>query len=63
MCEEHPKCFNAKELGFSEEVDIRRIMYWNVFAGAARQTYGCHAVWKMYDIVKAPINAHLKALA
>lgn len=60
MYEEHPKCFNAKELGYSEAVDIRRIMYWNVFAGAAGQTYGCHAVWQMYDLDKTPVNAPLK---
>ena len=60
MYEEHPKCFNAKELGYSEATDIRRIMYWNVFAGAAGQTYGCHAVWQMYDLDKQPINAPLK---
>lgn len=60
MYEEHPKCFNAKELGYSEATDIRRIMYWNVFAGAAGQTYGCHAVWQMYDLDKSPINAPLK---
>jgi hypothetical protein len=60
MYEEHPKCFNSKELGYSEAADIRRIMYWNVFAGAAGQTYGCHAVWQMYDLDKRPINAPLK---
>jgi hypothetical protein len=60
MYEEHPKCFNAKELGYSEAADIRRIMYWNVFAGAAGQTYGCHAVWQMYDLDKTPINSPLK---
>lgn len=60
MYEEHPKCFNAKELGYSEAADIRRIMYWNVFAGAAGQTYGCHAVWQMYDLDKQPVNAPLK---
>ena len=60
MYEEHPKCFNAKELGYSEAADIRRIMYWNVFAGAAGQSYGCHAVWQMYDLDKTPINAPLK---
>lgn len=32
MYEEHPKCFNARVLGFSEAADIQRIMYWNVFA-------------------------------
>ena len=60
MYEEHPKCFNAKELGYSEAADIRKIMYWNVFAGAAGQTYGCHAVWQMYDLDKSPVNGPLK---
>lgn len=60
MYEEHPKCFNAREQGYSEAADIRKIMYWNVFAGAAGQTYGCHAVWQMYDLDKSPINAPLK---
>jgi hypothetical protein len=60
MYEEHPKCFNAKELGYSEATDIRRIMYWNVLAGAAGQTYGCHAVWQMYGLDKTPINSPLK---
>lgn len=60
MYEEHPKCFNAKELGYSEAADIRRIMYWNVFAGAAGQTYGCHSVWQMYDLDKTPVNAPLR---
>jgi hypothetical protein len=31
-----------------------------VFAGGAGQTYGCHAVWQMYDLDKTPINAPLK---
>jgi len=60
MYEEHPKCFDAKNQGYSEASDIRKIMYWNVFAGAAGQTYGCHAVWQMYDLDKTPVNAPLK---
>ncbi|MBN7811593.1 glycoside hydrolase family 140 protein [Algoriphagus sp. H41] len=60
LYEEHPYCFNAKEEGYSEAADIRRIMYWNVFAGAAGQTYGCHAVWQMYDLDKTPVNGPLK---
>ncbi len=60
LYEEHPKCFNAKEQGYSEAADIRRIMYWNVFAGAAGQSYGCHAVWQMYDLDKEPVNGPLK---
>jgi hypothetical protein len=60
LYEEHPNCFNAKELGYSFPDDIRRIMYWNVFAGGAGQTYGCHAVWQMYTLDRQPINGPLK---
>lgn len=60
LYEDHPNCFNAKELGHSIPEDIRRIMYWNVFAGAFGQTYGCHAVWQMYTNDRAPINAPLR---
>ena len=60
LYEDHPNCFNAKELGHSVARDIRRIMYWNVFAGAFGQTYGCHAVWQMYDLDKEGINQPLR---
>ena len=60
LYEEHPYCFNAKEQGYSESADIRKIMYWNVFAGAAGQTYGCHAVWQMYDLNRTPVAGPLK---
>ena len=60
LYEEHPNCFNAKELGYSNPDDIRRIMYWNVFAGGAGQTYGCHAVWQMFTLDRQPINAPLR---
>ncbi|WP_273567604.1 DUF4038 domain-containing protein [Maribacter halichondriae] len=57
LYEDHPNCFNAKELGHSVPEDIRRIMYWNVFAGAFGQTYGCHDVWQMYKLDKEGINS------
>jgi hypothetical protein len=60
LYEDHPNCFNAKELGHSSARDIRRIMYWNVFAGAFGQSYGCHAVWQMYDLDKEGINQPLR---
>jgi len=60
LYEDHPNCFNAKELGHSVPEDIRRIMYWNVFAGAFGQTYGCHDVWQMYKLDKEPINQPLR---
>ncbi|QIA08637.1 glycoside hydrolase family 140 protein [Draconibacterium halophilum] len=60
LYEDHPNCFNAKELGYSIPDDIRRIMYWNVFAGAFGQTYGCHDVWQMYKLDKTPVNQPLR---
>lgn len=60
LYEDHPNCFNAKELGHSIPEDIRRIMYWNVFAGAFGQTYGCHDVWQMYRLDRQGINQPLR---
>ena len=60
LYEDHPNCFNAKELGHSVPEDIRRIMYWNVFAGAFGQTYGCHDVWQMYLPDREPVNQPLR---
>lgn len=60
LYEDHPNCFNAKELGYSVPAGIRRIMYWNVFAGGFGQTYGCHDVWQMYDLDKKGINGPLR---
>ncbi len=60
LYEEHPNCFNARELGYSIPDDIRRIMYWNVFAGAFGQTYGCHDVWQMYLPGREPVNHPLR---
>ena len=60
MYEEHPICFKASENGYSMARDIRRIMYWNVFAGAFGQTYGCHDIWQMYDQDRDGINGPLR---
>ncbi|MEM9327982.1 MAG: glycoside hydrolase family 140 protein [Bacteroidota bacterium] len=60
LYEDHPNCFNAKELGYSVADDIRRIMYWNVFAGAFGQSYGCHDVWQMFTLDKEGINGPLR---
>ena len=56
MYEDHPVCFNAKELGYSEAHDVRRAAYQNLFAGAHGHTYGCHDIWQMYALGREPIN-------
>lgn len=60
LYEDHPNCFNPDELGHSIPEDIRKEMYWNVFAGAFGQTYGCHAVWQMFTQEREGINKPLR---
>ncbi len=56
LYEDHPVCFNKNELGLSNAYDIRMYAYWNVFAGAFGNTYGCHDVWQMYSPQRKSIN-------
>lgn len=54
--EDHPVSFNAKELGHSIAADVRRPLYWNLFAGAFGHTYGHHSVWQMWTPERVPVN-------
>ena len=56
LYEDHPVCFNAKELGISSAYDVRKHAYIDVFAGAFGHTYGCHDVWQMYAPNRTSIN-------
>ncbi len=54
--EDHPVCFNAKDLGTSNAYDVRKFAYLNLFAGAHGHTYGCHDIWQMYAPGREPVN-------
>lgn len=56
LYEDHPVCFNAKDLGTSSAYDIRKHAYIDVFAGAFGHTYGCHDIWQMYAPSRTPVN-------
>ena len=43
--------------GWYDDLAVRQIAYWAVFAGAHGHTYGCHPVWQMYNPDVEPINA------
>ncbi len=58
--EDHPICFNAKDLGLSNAYDIRRLAYLDLFSGAFGHTYGCHDVWQMYSPREESINGATK---
>jgi Protein of unknown function (DUF4038)/Putative collagen-binding domain of a collagenase len=54
--EDHPTCFNAKELGTSNSFDVRKAIYLNIFSGAFGATYGCHDIWQMYSPYRPAVN-------
>ena len=59
LYEDHPVCFNARDLGYSSAYDIRKHAYIDVFAGAFGHTYGCHDIWQMYGPIRTPLNGPL----
>jgi hypothetical protein len=54
--EDHPVCFNAKDLGISSAYDVRKNAWFSVFAGSFGHTYGCHDIWQMYAPGREPVN-------
>ncbi len=56
LYEDHPVCFNVKDLGTSSAYDVRKYAYLDVFAGAFGNTYGCHDIWQFYSPKYEGIN-------
>jgi hypothetical protein len=57
LYEDHPLSFDARRLGHSLAVDVRRPLYWDLFGGAFGHTYGHHSVWQMWEPGKRhPVN-------
>jgi hypothetical protein len=56
LYEDHPVCFKPQEMGFSNDADIRKFAYWDLFSGAHGHTYGHHSVWQMSTPDRKPIN-------
>lgn len=54
--EDHPVCFNVKDLGTSSAYDVRKYACLDLFSGAFGHTYGCHDIWQMYSAKHAPLN-------
>ncbi len=55
--EAHPNNFRGGEEGWLDQTDVRRELYWAICGGAAGFTYGCHAIWQMWEPPRTPINA------
>lgn len=56
LYEDHPVCFNAKDLGTSSAYDVRMYAYLDLFAGAFGHTYGCHDIWQFYAAGREAVN-------
>jgi len=56
LYEDHPVCFNSRDLGTSSAYDVRKLAWLDVFAGAFGHTYGCHDIWQMYAPHREPVN-------
>lgn len=54
--EDHPVCFNAKDLGTSSAYDVRQYAYLDLFSGAFGHTYGCHDIWQFYSAEREAVN-------
>lgn len=54
--EDHPVCFNVKDLGTSNAYDVRRAAWLDLFAGAFGHTYGCHDIWQMNSAKHEGVN-------
>jgi hypothetical protein len=54
--EDHPVCFNVKDLGVSSAYDVRKSAYLDLFSGGFGHTYGCHDIWQMYSPKNEPVN-------
>lgn len=54
--ENHPVCFDAVKLGYTDATDVRNVAYWSMFAGALGYAYGHHSVWQMYTDGRQGVN-------
>ncbi|MFJ4175367.1 glycoside hydrolase family 140 protein [Microbacterium sp. NPDC089696] len=52
--EEAPNAIGDIAGGFIDEYEVRKGLYWSLFAGAAGHTYGCWPVWQMWDSGRDP---------
>ena len=51
--EDHPSSFDLND-GYLDDYDVRKGLYWGLFAGACGHTYGCHDIWQMWQEGRDP---------
>lgn len=53
--EDHPSAFQL-ENGYLDDYEVRKALYWAVFAGAHGHTYGCHPIWQFWQSGRQPYS-------
>ncbi len=53
--EDHPAGFNLDN-GYLDDYEVRKSLYWALFAGAHGHTYGCHPIWQFWRPDHAPLS-------
>jgi hypothetical protein len=46
--EDMPDGLHTLDGGYLDDYDVRKALYWALFAGAHGHTYGCNPVWQMW---------------
>lgn len=54
--ENHPVCWLPDSLGWFDDADVRKAMYWSLFSGSFGHTYGCHDIWQMMAPGREPVG-------
>lgn len=54
--EDHPVSWLPEIMGWFDEADVRKAMYWSLFSGAFGHTYGCHPIWQFHSSDHAPVG-------
>lgn len=54
--EDHPAGFNLDN-GYLDEYEVRKSLYWGLFAGGHGHTYGCHPIWQFWRPGRVPLSS------
>lgn len=53
--EDMPDGLHTLDGGYLDDYDVRKALYWGLFAGAHGHTYGCNPVWQMWSYSQRPL--------
>ena len=53
--EDIPDGLHTLNGGYLDDYDVRKALYWALFAGAHGHTYGCNPVWQMWQRDRQPL--------